>query len=193
MLTRQMLDSWKIRVEIDQNEECGYAIYHLGVKSGPKKNGKEIEKKIKVKKIYGKHKYAKDLDYYAVGFSTDAKHYSITLQRLVYAYFKGDIPDGYEIDHINADRLDNSLDNLRCLTVKENRQNKRTQCNQWSYIKNDKILREAYDIEQKVNKILKEVKNNKIERMKALRNAYVDGLITADTYFDLLGEVLNVK
>lgn len=138
MLTKEMLDKWKIRVEIDPNEECGYSVYHTAVKAGPSKNGKLIEKKLKVTTIYGKHKYAKNLDYYAVSFCADLKVKTLTLQRLVYVYFKGDIPDGYEIDHKDCDRLNNKLDNLDLLTVKQNRQNKRSQCNQWSYIKKEK-------------------------------------------------------
>ncbi len=34
------------------------------------------------------------------------------------------IPDGYEVDHINKDRLDNRIENLRIVTRSENRQNR---------------------------------------------------------------------
>ena len=45
------------------------------------------------------------------------------VHRVVYETFIGVIPDGYEIDHINAIRDDNRLKNLRCVTHKENTNN----------------------------------------------------------------------
>lgn len=43
--------------------------------------------------------------------------------RVIWETFKGEIPDGYEIDHINNIRDDNRLENLRCVTHKENMNN----------------------------------------------------------------------
>lgn len=43
--------------------------------------------------------------------------------RVVWTYFNGDIPDGYHIDHIDTNKLNNSLINLRCVTPKENMNN----------------------------------------------------------------------
>ena len=45
------------------------------------------------------------------------------VHRIVYETFKGEIPSGYEIDHINANRSDNKLENLKCVTHKENMNN----------------------------------------------------------------------
>lgn len=42
------------------------------------------------------------------------------VHRIIYETFVGPIPDGYEIDHINAIKTDNRLDNLRLVTHKEN-------------------------------------------------------------------------
>ena len=42
------------------------------------------------------------------------------VHRIIYETFVGPIPDGYEIDHINAIRDDNRLENLRCVTHKQN-------------------------------------------------------------------------
>ena len=42
------------------------------------------------------------------------------LHRLIWETFVGEIPEGYEIDHINTIRNDNRLENLRCVTHKEN-------------------------------------------------------------------------
>jgi hypothetical protein len=42
------------------------------------------------------------------------------VHQLVLEAFKGPRPDNMQCDHINHDRLDNSIDNLRYVTVKEN-------------------------------------------------------------------------
>ena len=43
-----------------------------------------------------------------------------TVHRLVYETFHGKIEEGMEVDHINNDKLDNSLANLQLLTKYEN-------------------------------------------------------------------------
>jgi hypothetical protein len=42
------------------------------------------------------------------------------VHRLVWLTYKGDIPEGFEIDHINCIKTDNSIDNLQLLTRKDN-------------------------------------------------------------------------
>ena len=42
------------------------------------------------------------------------------VHRLVAEYFIGEIPDGYEINHINGDTKDNRVKNLEIVTHKEN-------------------------------------------------------------------------
>lgn len=51
---------------------------------------------------------------------------TIYLHRLFYETFKGEIPKGYEIDHIDGVVSNNSVDNLKCVTHKENMKNKNT-------------------------------------------------------------------
>lgn len=46
--------------------------------------------------------------------------------RVVWEAFNGEIPQGMEIDHINTDRGDNRLENLRMVSHKENCNNPRT-------------------------------------------------------------------
>lgn len=48
------------------------------------------------------------------------------VHRIVYETFVNKIPVGYEIDHINTIRNDNRLENLRCVTPKENMNNSLT-------------------------------------------------------------------
>lgn len=51
---------------------------------------------------------------------TCAKHNKVCVHRLVYETFKGEIPEGMRIDHINNKRDDNRIENLRIFTPKEN-------------------------------------------------------------------------
>lgn len=55
------------------------------------------------------------------------KAHGVYVHRLVYETFVGEIPDGYEIDHINRNKTDNRLENLRLVTHKQNCSN-RTAC-----------------------------------------------------------------
>ena len=48
------------------------------------------------------------------------------VHRLVYITFIGPIPEGLVIDHISGDRTDNSVENLRAVTVAENCRNPNT-------------------------------------------------------------------
>lgn len=54
-------------------------------------------------------------------YSIHAKNYSAHL--LVWEAFNGEIPKGYCIDHIDGDRGNNNLDNLRLVTQSENMKN----------------------------------------------------------------------
>lgn len=42
------------------------------------------------------------------------------VHRLVYKIWVGEIPEGLTIDHINGDKLDNRVENLRVMTAEEN-------------------------------------------------------------------------
>lgn len=53
----------------------------------------------------------------------DSKGKNFRVHRAVYETFVGEIPDGYQIDHINTIRDDNRLENLRVATPKENNNN----------------------------------------------------------------------
>lgn len=48
---------------------------------------------------------------------TRKKHY---VHRIVFSSFVSDIPEGLEVDHINNNRADNALSNLRLLTRADN-------------------------------------------------------------------------
>ena len=59
--------------------------------------------------------------YYVVRFLGKA----LLLHRLVWTLHFGAIPDGYVIDHINGDPLDNRIENLRAVTRSLNQRNAR--------------------------------------------------------------------
>lgn len=50
----------------------------------------------------------------------DGKKRGFMLQRVIYYYFKGDIPDEMKVNHIDEDKLNNSITNLNLLTHLEN-------------------------------------------------------------------------
>ena len=60
--------------------------------------------------------------YTVVGVSKP-KRKLMRVHRLVYETFVGEIPQGYELDHINTIRDDNRVENLRAVTPKENGNN----------------------------------------------------------------------
>ena len=60
--------------------------------------------------------------YYKVRLSKDGKTSDWLVHKLVYCIFNNcsEIPSGYVIDHIDADKQNNKLDNLRLVTASEN-------------------------------------------------------------------------
>ena len=61
--------------------------------------------------------------YECIDLSREGKRKTFRIHRLVWEAFVGKIPDGMEIDHVNAIRDDNRLDNLRVVTHKGNQAN----------------------------------------------------------------------
>ena len=79
------------------------------------KNGKIINTATnKVLKQYKSHK-----GYLLVSINNKIKN----AHRFVYECFNGIIPEGMVIDHINTIRDDNRLENLRCVSARENSRN----------------------------------------------------------------------
>ena len=57
-----------------------------------------------------------------IGCMLDGKHYLV--HRLIYLYINGYMPKN-DIDHINGNKSDNRIENLRVVTKKDNQQNMR--------------------------------------------------------------------
>ena len=58
--------------------------------------------------------------YYRFGYYINGKRTPMYVHRFIWEAFNGPIPDGMTIDHIDNDRTNNRLDNLRLLTHAEN-------------------------------------------------------------------------
>jgi hypothetical protein len=52
----------------------------------------------------------------------DGSRLLLNVSRVMWAHHHGDIPRGYEVDHIDEDRGNDRIDNLQLLTTEENRE-----------------------------------------------------------------------
>lgn len=59
-------------------------------------------------------------EYFKISIKQISKSYS--LHRFIYECFHGKIPEKYQIDHINGNKLDNSIDNLQVINAKDHNQ-----------------------------------------------------------------------
>jgi hypothetical protein len=57
--------------------------------------------------------------YYRVRLCKNGKRYPRTFHRLIYAFFNGPIPKGYDVHHIDFNSFNNHISNLQMLTRKE--------------------------------------------------------------------------
>lgn len=77
--------------------------------------------------IFNKDGSVKRLNLNPKGYLTSNWYYNGKLNchlahTVIWRAFFGNIPDGYEVDHINNNRSDNRLDNLQLLTKSQNNQ-----------------------------------------------------------------------
>lgn len=63
---------------------------------------------------YGNHGYRR------VSLCEENKKYSVLLHRLIAETFLGPCPDGYVVNHRNADKANNGIDNLEYVTPADN-------------------------------------------------------------------------
>jgi hypothetical protein len=60
--------------------------------------------------------------YYKIRLSVNSKVFDFMVHNLVFSLFatEATIPQGYVIDHIDGNKLNNEINNLRCISQKEN-------------------------------------------------------------------------
>lgn len=60
------------------------------------------------------------IGYYQVKLRKDGKRYHRYVHSLIWETFNGSVPSGYEINHVDHDKSNNSLQNLELVTHSEN-------------------------------------------------------------------------
>tara|TARA_R110000823_G_C15637043_1_gene469377 strand:- start:111 stop:584 length:474 start_codon:yes stop_codon:yes gene_type:complete len=93
--------------------------------------------------------------YHRVGLSRDNKGKYFSVHRLVAIHFIANPDNKPEVDHINRDRSDNRVENLRWVTRLENGQNTGKQTNNTSGHKNIyyKKKSDSWKFEKRINKV----------------------------------------
>lgn len=72
--------------------------------------------------------FDKNMNKIKVPSETTSYNYKLTIvsfHRAIYAWFFGEVPEGYVVDHIDNDKGNNSISNLQLLTPRENLQKSR--------------------------------------------------------------------
>ena len=135
-LTKQwLMEAGIVDIKRINNQWLIYRLWYDG------KSKSKTLKTLTINKAIRKHKYTETKSYDIIMFSIRGKgHYTIPLSRVIYAWFKEDIPDGYVIDHIDNDPFNNNLDNLKMTTIETNLKkrfvdNPGCYVNQWAAIK----------------------------------------------------------
>ena len=97
-------------------------------------------REIKQNTITNKNKYGVGKRYICVSLIikriNNGKQRFFGLHNVIYAWYKGEVPLGYDVDHIDGDSLNNNIDNLELVTHEENLKRRSIKgVNQWYYIK----------------------------------------------------------
>ena len=146
----------------------GYFVEGEKVFKQRSKGVKEVKQYI----IINKHKYGKKKNYVYVSLkierlNKDNKQTHVGLHNVIYAWYKGEVPIGYEVDHIDGDSLNNNIDNLELVTHKENLKRRSIKgVNHWFYSKG--YTEESWAKRQQE---LKDIRDNR-ELRKELKPKY---------------------
>lgn len=98
------------------------------------------QKELKPFILVKNHKYGKSQIYEYIAFYNYKTHKMalMSYQSFLYAWFIGDVPVGYDVDHIDGNTLNNDISNLQLLTRKDNLAKRQIQANQYKHSNNIK-------------------------------------------------------
>jgi len=117
-LTREDLANYKIRIVTD--DEGNYHVMRTTYFYG---KVQEIE--LTPHKIWKTRKNVRAKAYWNICFRYERRMYNIPLSRIIYAYFCGEVPEGYHVDHKDNNPNNNSIWNLQILTPSDNNRKKK--------------------------------------------------------------------
>lgn len=94
-----------------------------------------------------RHKYGKTLVYeYVSLYNYETKKMAIMgYHSFLYAWYKGEVPAGYDVDHIDNNTLNNDIDNLQLLTHEENIKKRGGGKNQYTAARENGLPKPVYD------------------------------------------------
>ena len=106
---------------------------------------------------------------------------NILVSNIVWIWFNGQIPQGYDIDHIDNNPMNNNLSNLQLLTRKENLAKRGCGRNQYNYYMTDEEIlakrkekQELVAKKRELRKTIRESKNKIKEIRTTIKESYVE-------------------
>jgi len=116
-----------VSVEWENNQPIIKQTYQKQVRD----RSKEWSEIRPVRDLIGRHKYGKDRAYPVVDLKMDGKYRTVLVSNIAWVWEHGAIGD-FDIDHIDGNPMNNSLENLRRLTHEENLRYRKEKNNQWT-------------------------------------------------------------
>lgn len=156
-----------LQIYLKENEKGEYEVYRKG-------------RKLNRQSIPTSHKYGKTQIYYKYSFyggMRDGRQYMISILEhvLVWLWFKGDIPDGMDLDHIDNDKSNNHISNLQLLTRAENIKKRGMGRNQYSaHMTDDEILTLRQTKINKKNENQEKILRGKLTALELKKDAFKD-------------------